>query len=70
MDKQQIGQVVAQRREQLQLTQEDLAEMALVTTKTIYMIERGKGNPALDTLQRVLQVLGLEMTVAIKKVDQ
>ncbi|WP_162923513.1 helix-turn-helix transcriptional regulator [Arachidicoccus soli] len=41
---------MSRRREFLSLKQEDLAEMAQVTIKTIYMIESGKGNPGFGTL--------------------
>ncbi len=69
MNKVQIGNVLKIRREKLSLKQEDLSEMTGLTTKTIYLIENGKGNPSLRTLKILLEVLGLEMTVDIKKVE-
>jgi len=68
MDKKELGATIARRREQLKLRQEDLAEMASVATRTIYMIERGSGNPSFDTLQQIMQVLGLELRLRIKPV--
>lgn len=62
-----IGQLVAKRRVDLALKQEDLAELAAVTTKTIYQLESGKGNPAFSTLEKILAVLGLDIMVTIKK---
>lgn len=66
----QIGEIIFRRREYLSLKQEDVAEMAQVTTKTIYMIESGKGNPSLQTLEKIMSVLGLELIVRIKQTDE
>lgn len=70
MTNQEIGQLIAARRSLLGLKQHDLGEMTGITTKTIYLIENGKGNPSLDTLREILDVLGLEIFVDIKKVDE
>jgi DNA-binding XRE family transcriptional regulator len=70
MDHTAIGKIIQQRRTELSLLQEDLAEMTGITTKTIYLIENGKGNPSLTTLGKLLEVLGLEIKVAIKKVTE
>ncbi|MBI3883777.1 MAG: helix-turn-helix transcriptional regulator [Sphingobacteriales bacterium] len=67
MDKNTIAHIIQERRDYLLLKQEDLAEMTGVTSKTIYLIESGKGNPSLDTLQKILEVLGLSLSVQIKK---
>lgn len=56
-----------QRREYLELTQQDLAELAQVGLATIKDIERGKGNPALNTIKKIIEVLGLEITYNIRK---
>lgn len=45
-----IGQLIQKRRDSLQIKQEDLAELSGITTKTIYMLEKGKGNPSFSTL--------------------
>ena len=64
-----IGKIVYQRRNELSLNQQDLAEMAKVTIKTIYAIETNKGNPTIEVLKRVLHVLGLTINVQIKAVE-
>ena len=64
-----IGKIVQERRKELSLKQQDLAEMADVTIKTIYAIENNKGNPTIEVLKRVLNVLGLEIKVQIKLVE-
>lgn len=66
MNKEQIGAFIAFRRQYLGLNQEDLAEMADITAKTIYKIETGIGNPSLETLEKLMNVLGLEITLSIK----
>lgn len=70
MSQQNIGTLIQQRRADLSLKQEDLSEMTGVTKKTIYLIESGKGNPSLQTLQKILLVLGLEINIDIKKTDK
>lgn len=64
-----IGKIVQERRNELRLNQQDLAEMANVTIKTIYAIENNKGNPTIEVLKKVLNVLGLEIKVQIKSIE-
>jgi toxin-antitoxin system, antitoxin component, xre family len=59
--------IMKQRRETLALTQQDLAEMSQVGLATIKDIERGKGNPALNTVKKILDVLGIEIEYRIRK---
>lgn len=63
-----IGKIVQGRRNELSLNQQDVAEMANVTIKTIYAIENNKGNPTIEVLKKILNVLGLEIKVQIKSV--
>ena len=65
-----IGIIIAARRAHLSLSQQDLADMANVTAKTIYGIEQNTGNPTLKTLEKILSVLGLELNVVIKNVEE
>lgn len=64
-----IGKIIQERRNELSLKQQDLAEMANVTIKTIYAIENNKGNPTIEVLKKVLDVLGLEINVQIKSLE-
>jgi transcriptional regulator with XRE-family HTH domain len=66
MNNQQIGKIIQERRDYLNLTQKDVAEMAGITFKSISDIELGIRNPTVNTLISVLDVLGLELTVHIK----
>lgn len=59
--------IMKQRRETLSLTQLDLAEMSQVGLATIKDIERGKGNPALSTVKKILDVLGIEIEYRVRK---
>jgi transcriptional regulator with XRE-family HTH domain len=70
MSKQELGTIIQDRRESLSLKQEDLAEMSGVTSKTIYLIEKGKGNPSIDSLQKLLGILGLEIIIKVKSIDE
>ncbi|MFA9212550.1 MAG: helix-turn-helix domain-containing protein [Candidatus Methylacidiphilales bacterium] len=54
------------RREALQVTQETLAELAGVGLRTLKQFESGKGNPTLLTLQKISDVLGMEICLKIK----
>lgn len=66
MNKSEMGSFIALRRQDLGLRQEDVAEMAGITAKTLYTIERGKGNPSLDSLEKLMEVLGLTIKLAVK----
>ncbi len=69
MNNQQIGKIIQERRDYLNLTQKDVAEMAGITFKSISQIELGLRNPSLSTLKNILDVLGLELTVQIKSMN-
>ena len=61
-----IAADIKKRRMRLGISQQDLAEFAGVGIATVKDIERGKGNPSLQTLQKLLEVLGLEMTLRVR----
>ncbi len=62
-----LKDIMKERRETLSLTQQDLAEMSQVGLATIKDIERGKGNPALNTVKKILDVLGMEIKYSIRQ---
>ena len=64
-----IGEKIKERRDTLGITQPDLAEMAGVNINTIYNIESGRGNPTLSKLNNVLNILGMELTLTVKRPD-
>ena len=65
-----IGALIVQRRNILSLNQEDLAEMAGISTKTIYLMEQGKGNVSLKTLGKILDIVGLDILIRIKSMEE
>ena len=56
-----VGTIIKERRAKLGISQQDLAEFSGVGIATVKDIERGAANPSLITLQKLLDVLGLEM---------
>jgi y4mF family transcriptional regulator len=62
-----LGETIKHRRKELRITQPHLAELAKVSTNTLYKLERGQGNPSLDVLNKIADVLGLELRLDVKK---
>lgn len=60
-----IRQIKA-RREALQVTQVVLAELSGVSLRALKQFESGKGNPTLETLSKLANVLGMEVSLQIK----
>jgi transcriptional regulator with XRE-family HTH domain len=61
-----IIETLKKRRFRLQVTQETLALLTGVSLRTIKQLEAGKGNPTLETIQKLAHVLGLELQLEIK----
>lgn len=57
---------IKERREMLKVTQETLAELSGVGLRTLKQFESGKGNPTLSTLQKIADVMGMELTLEVK----
>lgn len=62
-----LGETIRNRRKELSITQPHLAELAKVSTNTLYKLERGQGNPSLEVLNKLAEVLGMELTLEIKR---
>ena len=62
-----IGQIIKKRRSLLGISQQDLSDYSGVGISTVKDLERGVGNPSLLTLQKMLDVVGLEMSFQVKK---
>lgn len=54
------------RRESLQVTQDTLADISGVSLRALKQLESGKGNPTLETLSKLAEVLGLELSLQLK----
>ncbi len=63
----QIGTIIKARRKSLGLTQPHLAELADISINTLYKLERGQNNPTLEVLEKLTEVLGLELVLQVKK---
>jgi transcriptional regulator with XRE-family HTH domain len=59
---------IKERREALKVTQERLAELSGVGLRTLKQFESGNGNPTLLTLQKISDVLGMDVCLKIKNV--
>lgn len=46
-----------------------LADMAEISINTLYKIERGQGNPTLQSLSKIADILGLELVLQVKRKD-
>ncbi len=56
------------RRETLNVTQEQLAEISGVGLRTLKQFESGKGNPTLQTLYKLADALGLKLKLEVKEI--
>jgi transcriptional regulator with XRE-family HTH domain len=62
-----LGETIKNRRKELNITQPHLAELAKVSINTLYKLERGQGNPSLDVINRLSEVLGMKLSLEVKK---
>ncbi len=69
MNKKQIATFIKKRRKQLEITQQNLSSYSVVSTRTISDIETANGTTTIDTLNKVCDILGLELILKIKGVD-
>lgn len=65
-----LGAAVRAHRERQRLTQEQLAERSGLSYKFIGEIERGDGNPTVETLERLADGLGLSIAMLFHEADQ
>jgi len=61
---------IKERRKAMQVTQETLAELSEVGLRTLKQFESGKGNPTLLTLQKLTDVLGMEIYLKVKNITR
>ncbi len=63
-----LGATVRRRRRELNLLQSQVAQMAEVSERLVREVEHDKPSLRLDTLRRVLAVLGLELRAEVRRV--
>ena len=62
-----LAEVIKSRRKALNISQHDLAEMAGIGLATIKNVERGKGNPSIGTVSKIMVVLGMEIEYKVRQ---
>lgn len=66
MKNEEIIKTVKERKEILAINQENLAELSEVGIATLKRFESGKGNITLNNLQKIVDILGLEIKLELK----
>ncbi len=66
---QELIQTVKERRKVLKVNQEEVALLSGVGLRTLKLFETGKGNITLKNLQKIADVLGLELNLTIKNMN-
>jgi transcriptional regulator with XRE-family HTH domain len=62
-----LSEIIKNRRKLLKVTQEELSQQSEVSLRTLKQIELGYGNPTISTLEKITEILGLEIEINIKK---
>lgn len=62
-----LSEVIKTRRRTLGISQIDLSEMSGVGLATIKDIERGKGNPSMGTVSKIMDILGMEILFKVRQ---
>lgn len=65
-DYQSISDLISKRRRFLRLAQEELAQRAGVSLRSLKSIEAAEGNPTITQLTKILQLLGMKLTAVIR----
>ena len=61
-----ISKTIKKRRKELSLELKDLQDYSGVNYVSISDIENGKANPTVKTLEKLLDVLGMELDIKVK----
>jgi len=62
--------IIKDRRVLLNITQQDLADISGVSLRTIKAIEKGNGNPSIDTLRKIADALGIELIMKVREIPK
>jgi transcriptional regulator with XRE-family HTH domain len=60
-----IGKIIKNRRKELNLELKDLQDYSGVNYASISDIENGKSNPTIKTLEKLLDVLGMQINIEV-----
>ena len=64
-----VGESIKNRRKTLRVTQSEMADLAEISVNTLYKIERGQANPTLSILEKIAAILGMEISITVKMID-
>jgi len=62
-----IGKMICDRRKVLDLSQNDLCEIAGISQHTLSAIENGTANPEIGTLLKILDKLGIDIDLKVRR---
>ena len=62
-----LGKTLKERRALLGISQQDLSEYSGVSISTVKDLERGVGNPSIETLRKILDFVGMEIVLQVKQ---
>ncbi|MEA3373899.1 MAG: helix-turn-helix transcriptional regulator [Campylobacterota bacterium] len=62
-----VATAILKRRHEIGMEQEELGDYANVSVATISKLEHAKANVTIDTLGRIIEILGLEIKIAVKQ---
>lgn len=63
------GELIKERRAVLGLTQQELSDYTGLSLRIIKSVESEKGNPSLKTLEKIADVLGLEIVMRVRIIN-
>ncbi len=63
-----IGKTVKNRRKLLRINQLEMCSILEISQHTLSSIENGKGNPSIETLIKILNIVGMEIELRIKNI--
>ena len=67
MTTEQLGQKIKARRKTISMSQKQLADYTGLSVVTLSLLESGKANPTLETINEIFHFLNLEILVVVKK---
>ena len=70
MTNEEIIRIIKERKDILGINQEYLAELSELGIATLKRFESGKGNITLNNLQKITDILGLEINLELKKTNK
>ena len=64
-----LGNQIKERRHLLKIKQQELADLAGVSINTVVAVERGSGNPRMNSLLAICNVLGRQLVAQLKDLN-